>query len=98
MAFAMSEADVLHDANSVFQIGSVTKQFTSVIILKLQQQRKLSVKDKLSKYFPAYILMLIKSLSKICLTIHQAYTIIQMMATFMKNQRLSTLARKVFGI
>jgi len=43
-----------HDANSVFQIGSVTKQFTAVVILKLEKERKLSVKDKLSKYFPEY--------------------------------------------
>ena len=45
---------VLHDEKSVFQIGSVTKQFTAAIILKLQEQKKLSVKDKLSKYFPSY--------------------------------------------
>ena len=43
-----------HDANSIFQIGSVTKQFTSVILLKLQHDGKLSLKDKLSKYFPEY--------------------------------------------
>src|SRR6185436_19359104 len=43
---------VSHDSNSIFQIGSVTKQFTSTIILKLQEQKKLSIKDKLSKYFP----------------------------------------------
>ncbi len=43
-----------HDANSIFQIGSVTKQFTATLILKLQQQGKLNVTDKLSKYFPEY--------------------------------------------
>jgi CubicO group peptidase (beta-lactamase class C family) len=45
---------VLHDEKSVFQIGSVTKQFTAAIILKLQEQKKLNVKDKLSNYFPSY--------------------------------------------
>ncbi|MEO6917087.1 MAG: serine hydrolase domain-containing protein, partial [Chitinophagaceae bacterium] len=40
--------------NTVFQIGSITKQFTSTVILKLQEEGKLSVKDKLSKYFPGY--------------------------------------------
>jgi CubicO group peptidase (beta-lactamase class C family) len=45
---------VLNDEKSVFQIGSVTKQFTAAIILKLQEQKKLSVKDKLSKFFPSY--------------------------------------------
>lgn len=45
---------VLHDKNSVFQIGSVTKQFTTAIILKLQAQKKLNVQDHISKYFPQY--------------------------------------------
>lgn len=40
------------DGNSIYQIGSVTKQFTSAIIMKLQEQGKLNVNDKLSKYFP----------------------------------------------
>ena len=43
-----------HDPGSVFQIGSVTKQFTAVVILKLQEEKKLKVTDKLSKYFPDY--------------------------------------------
>ena len=41
-------------ANTVFQIGSVTKQFTAAIIQKLQEEKKLSVQDKVSKYFPDY--------------------------------------------
>jgi CubicO group peptidase (beta-lactamase class C family) len=45
---------VLHDKNSVFQIGSVTKQFTTAIILRLQAEKKLSVQDPISKYFPHY--------------------------------------------
>ena len=43
-----------NDQNSIFQIGSVTKQFTSTVILKLQEEKKLNVSDKLSKYFPDY--------------------------------------------
>ena len=43
-----------HDQHSIFQIGSVTKQFTSAIIMQLQQEKKLSVKDPLSKYFPGF--------------------------------------------
>ncbi|HKP31241.1 MAG TPA: serine hydrolase, partial [Chitinophagaceae bacterium] len=35
-------------------IGSVTKQFTTAILLMLQGQNKLSLKDKLSKYIPDY--------------------------------------------
>ncbi len=45
---------ILNDEQSIFQLGSITKQFTSAIILKLQEEKKLSVKDKLSKYFPKY--------------------------------------------
>jgi len=44
----------LNDANGIFQLGSVTKQFTSTVILKLQEQGKLSVQDKLSKYIPDF--------------------------------------------
>lgn len=43
-----------NDAGTIYQIGSVTKQFTAALILRLQEQGKLSVKDKLSKYFPDY--------------------------------------------
>lgn len=45
---------LLNDSNTVFQIGSVTKTFTATIILMLQEQGKLNVKDKLAKYFPDY--------------------------------------------
>ncbi len=45
---------IKHDAQSIFQIGSVTKQFTSAIVMQLQQEKKLSVKDKISKYFPTF--------------------------------------------
>jgi CubicO group peptidase (beta-lactamase class C family) len=37
-----------------FRIGSVTKQFTAAAILKLQEEGKLTVKDRLSKFFPDY--------------------------------------------
>ena len=43
-----------HDQNSIFQIGSVTKQFTAAIIMQLQEEKKLSVKDPLSKYFQGF--------------------------------------------
>ncbi len=45
---------ILNDEKTIYQLGSVTKQFTSAIILKLQEEKKLDVQDKLSKYFPAY--------------------------------------------
>jgi CubicO group peptidase (beta-lactamase class C family) len=43
----------MNDGNTIYQIGSITKQFTSAVILRLQEKKKLSVHDKLSKYFPA---------------------------------------------
>ena len=47
-------AHVLNDSNTIFQIGSVTKQFTAAVILKLQEEGKLSVRDKLDEYFPQF--------------------------------------------
>jgi len=38
--------------NTVFSIGSVTKQFTCACILLLAEEGKLSVRDKVSQYFP----------------------------------------------
>jgi hypothetical protein len=43
-----------NDTNTIFQIGSITKQFTSAIILQLQEQKKLSVHDYLSKFPPDF--------------------------------------------
>jgi CubicO group peptidase (beta-lactamase class C family) len=37
-----------------FRIGSITKQFTASAILQLQQEGKLNVKDRISKYFPGF--------------------------------------------
>lgn len=37
-----------------FPILSITKPFTATVILKLQEEGKLSVQDKLSKYLPDY--------------------------------------------
>ena len=47
-------ANSFNDANTIFQIGSGTKPFTATVILKLQEQGKLSVQDKISTYLPAY--------------------------------------------
>jgi len=37
-----------------FKIGSVSKQFTAVAILKLQEEGKIKIDDKLSKYIPDF--------------------------------------------
>jgi CubicO group peptidase (beta-lactamase class C family) len=41
--------------NTPQAIGSITKQFTAAAILLLQEQKKLSIDDKLSKYVPEYV-------------------------------------------
>ena len=38
----------------VFRIGSITKQFTAVAIMKLAEEGKLSVTDDIKKYLPDY--------------------------------------------
>lgn len=48
------EFDVPNTAQTVFEIGSVSKSFTAVAILKLQEQGKLKVTDPLSKYVPGF--------------------------------------------
>jgi CubicO group peptidase (beta-lactamase class C family) len=51
-------ADLEHKAKispqTKFRVGSITKQFIASGILKLQEEGKLSVNDKLSKYFPDF--------------------------------------------
>lgn len=39
---------------SAFQLASVSKMFTSVAVMKLVEQGKLSVKDPVDKYFPEF--------------------------------------------
>lgn len=41
--------------DTVYEIGSVTKQFTAAAVMMFAEKGKLSVKDKVSKYFPDYI-------------------------------------------
>jgi len=43
----------LNDINTVFSLCSITKQLTAAGILKLSMQNKISINDKLSKYFDA---------------------------------------------
>ncbi len=38
----------------VFRIGSITKQFTAVAIMKLAEEGKLSINDDIKKYLPDY--------------------------------------------
>jgi CubicO group peptidase (beta-lactamase class C family) len=51
-------ADLEHDVpvtpETKFRIGSITKQFTAAAILKLQEEGKLNVNDKLAKFIPDF--------------------------------------------
>jgi CubicO group peptidase (beta-lactamase class C family) len=40
--------------SSVFRVGSVTKQFTAAALLLLAEEGKVSLQDKLSKYYPDF--------------------------------------------
>lgn len=40
--------------NSLYRMFSTTKMFTATVILKLEEEGKLSVNDKLSKYYPNF--------------------------------------------
>jgi CubicO group peptidase (beta-lactamase class C family) len=47
-----AESKAVANQHTRYQIGSVTKQFTATIILKLAEQGKLTLSDKLEQYFP----------------------------------------------
>jgi CubicO group peptidase (beta-lactamase class C family) len=55
-AFGMAnlELDVPMKEEMVFNIASITKQFTAVAVLQLAEQGKLSVQDEITKYLPDY--------------------------------------------
>ncbi len=44
----------VNDPNTIFQIASVTKQFTAVTILKLVELKKLALTDRLSTFYPDF--------------------------------------------
>ncbi len=52
--FADLENDVPATAETVYRLGSITKQFTALAILQLAEQGKLSVDDELTKFLPDY--------------------------------------------
>jgi CubicO group peptidase (beta-lactamase class C family) len=42
------------DSNSLFEIGSITKSFTSAAILQLKERGRLKLSDRLAQYVPEY--------------------------------------------
>lgn len=55
-AFGMAdqELNVKNSLQSKYQIASITKQFTACCILRLVEEGKLNLDDKLSKFFPDF--------------------------------------------
>ncbi|MCB1180523.1 MAG: beta-lactamase family protein [Chlamydiia bacterium] len=52
--FANLEHNIPNTPETIFRIGSLTKQFTAVAILQLQEQGLLNVKDPIEQYLPGY--------------------------------------------
>jgi CubicO group peptidase (beta-lactamase class C family) len=52
--YADLENNIVLDTSTIFDIGSITKQFTTAMILKLREQGKLKLTDKIGKYLPEY--------------------------------------------
>lgn len=81
------ELNVNMTPENVFQIGSMTKQFTAVAILLLEQQRKLNVNDPISQYIKDY-----PNGDKI--TIHHLLTHTSGIKDFTKMKSISSIAQK----
>ncbi len=52
--FANLELNVLNTTETMFRVGSVSKQFTAAAILQLQERGLLTTDDPISLYLPAY--------------------------------------------
>lgn len=81
------ELDVNMKTGDVFELGSMTKQFTAIAILMLQGQGKLNTKDTISKYIPDY-----PSGNKI--TLHHLLTHTSGIKDFTKMKALRNIAQK----
>jgi CubicO group peptidase (beta-lactamase class C family) len=49
--FAVKEEQIPVTPNTLFDVGSVTKLFTALVILRLEEEGKLSIGDPISRYF-----------------------------------------------
>ncbi len=88
-AFGKANLELSLDLNveNVFQLGSITKQFTAIAILMLEEQGKLSIKDPISKYIPDY-----PAGDKI--TIHHLLTHTSGIKDFTKMKAIQQIAEK----
>ncbi len=53
-SFANREWNIPNDVDTKFRLGSITKQFTAAIILKLREEGKLKLEDKITDHIPYY--------------------------------------------
>lgn len=81
------ELDIELTSEYVFQLGSITKQFTAIAILMLEDQGKLKTDDPVSKYIPDY-----PSGEKI--TIHHLLTHTSGIKDFTKMKSIQEIAQK----
>lgn len=88
-AFGKANIELGVDMNTenIFQLGSITKQFTAVAILMLEEQHLLSTQDPISKYIPDY-----PNGDKI--TIHHLLTHTSGIKDFTKMKSISQIAQK----
>lgn len=76
--------------NTVFDIGSITKQFTAAAILKLQEQGKLQLTDTLGRFFPE------ADDDKKLITLHQLLTHSSGLVTNLSGGDYSKVSRNIF--
>lgn len=52
--FANKEWNIANTTDTKFRIGSITKQFTAMLIMQLKQEGKLNLQEKITTYLPWY--------------------------------------------
>jgi CubicO group peptidase (beta-lactamase class C family) len=52
--YSHEEQKIPNDAHTVYCIASITKTFTAALVLKLEEQGKLSVTDNINRYLPGF--------------------------------------------
>jgi len=88
-AFGKANIELGVDMNTqnIFQLGSITKQFTAIAILMLEEANKLSTQDPISKYIPDYP-------NGDQITIHHLLTHTSGIKDFTKMKSISQIAQK----
>ncbi len=81
------ELDVNLTNENIFQIGSMTKQFTAIAILMLEEQGKLNTKQAISTFIPDYPF-------GDSITIHHLLTHTSGIKDFTKMKTLNSIAQK----